>query len=620
MGASALFENAIELKEVEARQRVQKREYELDYEEEVQKEKQLRRELRNAEIEKDACVLPDSEDEENGDEDTEKIKRLDEQIGWIKSAINDSMDRQEKISDDIKKIDNLISNTMHKKDILLNHINSDIDDHNYNIHTLSVNAGIYDGILRNVSDGIENELSILILAQTLLNSDVGTLIPKVGEFLNKKTRKSSEKSTLGKSTISTAIRMAMLGVSGQISGMVFTLLMPFIRPALHEMVFNPRDEGTIRGALRHFMVETPFRMFAFISDTVEFIPNPNYQRQPSDFEKTVDYGKRTIDNIWKGNYSKEEPTALSVGASIALSFTSADIVMDARDLAYDFQNFSTVSKWQFALDVVGAIPVVGIVKKFADLTDAAKLVKHVDEPIQYMAKYSDEVISVVGNNAGDFTHTTFKSFADVGEAMFDVVGEGEKAFSKSLTSDTGGIVLKSNSRTMEMAAIVEFGYEPIRYLGKQSDEAIQNVGRHISDIRFSYDDLEKAILESSYSKQWGVGKYGENQGISHYVWKSITNPSRLPSLAERLGIDKARFFDDFGRVSVKGFENFTVEARSAIEKATQNGNIFAESEKKIRYFVEGAINSKKGVEIITFDNKISSMMPRSLKDWLKNFD
>ncbi|WP_312102926.1 hypothetical protein, partial [Pygmaiobacter massiliensis] len=121
-------------------------------------------------------------------------------------------------------------------------------------------------------------------------------------------------------------------------------------------------------------------------------------------------------------------------------------------------------------------------------------------------------------------------------------------------------------------------------------------------------DGAQAMLKTQSANAWGTLADGTNQGIKHFsnYWEAY--PERIPSIANRLGVDPADFSN-----TVSGFENFTKAAQNVIDNPTQMRVVNGKS----LYFVEGAENVNKGVTVIVQDGKIQSMMPTALKDFLK---
>lgn len=119
--------------------------------------------------------------------------------------------------------------------------------------------------------------------------------------------------------------------------------------------------------------------------------------------------------------------------------------------------------------------------------------------------------------------------------------------------------------------------------------------------------LKQQMLDSPSAKIWGTLEDGTNQGVTHFAdyWEQY--PERIPSLAERLGVDPSDFSND-----LNGFENFTKQA----EHVKETG-ILREVNGKQIYFVEGVAKPKKGVVVICRNGNLQSMMPSDLKSFNK---
>lgn len=119
--------------------------------------------------------------------------------------------------------------------------------------------------------------------------------------------------------------------------------------------------------------------------------------------------------------------------------------------------------------------------------------------------------------------------------------------------------------------------------------------------------LKQQMLDSPSANLWGTLDDGTNQGVKHFADYWELYPERIPSLAERLGVDPSDFSND-----LSGFENFTKQAESVRESG-----ILREVNGKQIYYVEGAAKVKKGVVVIYRDGKIQSMMPSDLNSFNK---
>ncbi|MCM1008384.1 MAG: cellulose binding domain-containing protein [Ruminococcus flavefaciens] len=124
---------------------------------------------------------------------------------------------------------------------------------------------------------------------------------------------------------------------------------------------------------------------------------------------------------------------------------------------------------------------------------------------------------------------------------------------------------------------------------------------------WSINLLKDEMLKSPSASLWGVLEDGTNQGVKHFAdyWEKY--PERIPSLAERLGVDVSKFEN-----SVEGFENFTQQAERVIKNG-QSRNL----QGKVIYYIDGAKKPKKGVVVIVVDGKIQSMMPSDPKSFQK---
>ena len=122
-----------------------------------------------------------------------------------------------------------------------------------------------------------------------------------------------------------------------------------------------------------------------------------------------------------------------------------------------------------------------------------------------------------------------------------------------------------------------------------------------------FSNKREQMVNSSSAELWGVLDDGTNQGVKHFAdyWEKY--PERIPSLAERLGVDVSQFEN-----SVDGFKNFTEQALNV-----KNNGILREVNGKQIYYQEGVANSNKGVVVILKNGKIQSMMPSKFKDFIK---
>ncbi|MFR6290670.1 MAG: RHS repeat-associated core domain-containing protein [Peptococcaceae bacterium] len=101
------------------------------------------------------------------------------------------------------------------------------------------------------------------------------------------------------------------------------------------------------------------------------------------------YMVASASQIALGNYSENDITVLGTIGQIASGVIGADLPADLRDLAYDLQHWNELVKnnpGQIALDAIGVLPVIGVLKN-AD--EVALVVKNADGTIEKVIKNSD---------------------------------------------------------------------------------------------------------------------------------------------------------------------------------------------------------------------------------------
>ena len=159
-------------------------------------------------------------------------------------------------------------------------------------------------------------------------------------------------------------------------------------------------------------------------------------------DKAEDYLIRSAECVVLGNFT-DEVTILGVGVQIVLGIFDLDLPCDIRDIIADIKNLAETDRvrWDLigmlALDLIGLIPVIGVLKysdeigtlfKNADKvsvvarsTDGAGvLAKHADEAGAWLHggkvfRYSDETAEAVasGEKLLKESQTVYESFADM---------------------------------------------------------------------------------------------------------------------------------------------------------------------------------------------------------------
>jgi hypothetical protein len=115
--------------------------------------------------------------------------------------------------------------------------------------------------------------------------------------------------------------------------------------------------------------ETEARNFASAAFTWE----PGYEDYLFNKPEELSYWNRSLRQVVLGNYAGDV-TLLGTGGQIAFGFTGIDIVGDVRDVIYNIQNWEVTKgdPASFAFDLVGVVPIVGVLKNAKHLQIIAR--------------------------------------------------------------------------------------------------------------------------------------------------------------------------------------------------------------------------------------------------------
>lgn len=130
-----------------------------------------------------------------------------------------------------------------------------------------------------------------------------------------------------------------------------------------------------------------------------------------------DYVFRSSKKLLLGDFAPDEQdTLLSLGGNVAASLINVDAPLDIRDLAYDFSHWGQGDYFaaRLALDAVGILPVIGVIK----------YVKHIDTASD-VVKTADKIA-----DAADTVHDAAK-VADAADDVADVIKTGGKLANKA---------------------------------------------------------------------------------------------------------------------------------------------------------------------------------------------
>lgn len=119
--------------------------------------------------------------------------------------------------------------------------------------------------------------------------------------------------------------------------------------------------------------------------------------------------------------------------------------------------------------------------------------------------------------------------------------------------------------------------------------------------------LRAEMLGSPAAAEWADNAKGVNKGVIHHLDYSYELPARIPSLEARLGLQPGEL-----ALNRQGFETFTAQAKRVIAEG-----ISRTSGEKTFYYLEGAVNPKKGIVVVEIDGKLHSMMASDPKSFSK---
>lgn len=121
-------------------------------------------------------------------------------------------------------------------------------------------------------------------------------------------------------------------------------------------------------------------------------------------ENTGNYVVKSGKKLILGDYSEDNVTILSTGASVISSLANLDLLFDLRDLSYDITHWGEEEYFMFylAADVVALIPVIGVIKYFnffdktsQNVKDVSKVVDDVIDQSKNIDKATDAIEEIV---------------------------------------------------------------------------------------------------------------------------------------------------------------------------------------------------------------------------------
>ena len=109
-------------------------------------------------------------------------------------------------------------------------------------------------------------------------------------------------------------------------------------------------------------------------------------------DSVLDYLERSAKQVIMGNYT-DEVTVWGTGMQLCLGLTGADIVMDIRDIVYDFHKW----EWSFehvgqtGFDVLSVAPLIGALKYGDEVVDLVKGVNKTSDVVKNVDRTTDVI-------------------------------------------------------------------------------------------------------------------------------------------------------------------------------------------------------------------------------------
>ena len=229
-------------------------------------------------------------------------------------------------------------------------------------------------------------------------------------------------------------------------------------------------------------------------------------------DKAEDYLIRSAECIVLGNFT-DEVTVLGVGVQIVLGIFDLDLPCDIRDIIADIKNLAETDRvrWDLigmlALDLIGLIPVIGVLK-YSD--EIGTLFKNADK-VSVVARSTDGagVLAKHADEAGAWLHggKVFRYSDETAEA----VASGEKLLKESQTVYESFADMMSPEDAKRYLDFLENGSREGLTSAELADALLvsQKVGyEDVWDLRNVGD-----ALETSYGKSSGkIGDFTELEG------------------------------------------------------------------------------------------------------------
>ena len=192
-------------------------------------------------------------------------------------------------------------------------------------------------------------------------------------------------------------------------------------------------------------------------------------------------------------------------------------------------------------------------------------------PVKYVDPDGEIPLLVITGAAGAVIGggiETYRSYQEEGQINWGRVGKG---------AAIGGAIGLGAGAGASLAASTAMGGTSLTLTATQT-----------------YAGFAALVQGGTAATLWGASRDGVNQGIRHFYEYAKTQPQRLASIAQRLGIGTLQF-------NKEGFEKFTNAAMNVVKNWDKIGGLMRTVGDKAMYYYNGVV-------VVMYDGKLQSVM------------
>ena len=216
---------------------------------------------------------------------------------------------------------------------------------------------------------------------------------------------------------------------------------------------------------------------------------------------TIDYVSASIEKLALGDYSDEESTLLSTGATVAASLVSADLPMDIRDMAHCITNPEDHTATDYVINTLALVPVIGAVKYLDDFIPVIKT--------------TDKVSDTVDSTTDAVKNTPIEDIKNIAESA-----------KNKITTTANRLFKKAEYKKTDCEAYIGKFYPDTTVKVKQKKVALKD-GRVIKGAFPVFDSKIDIMLPDDYLK---MSRAAHNNYLNKTLKEMAENPKELKKL------------------------------------------------------------------------------------------